>query len=240
MSGTAGVDVRYVGEDGVPVATTLDKADAHRMVCGLPVRKVRSTAHRHHYAGAFWSATNSAHVPYESRLELDRLWLADFAPEVVRIAAQPMWLCGDDGKTKRRHVPDLLLRSVDGQFTVVDVKPAEFAERDDVARVFAWTERMCASRGWSYQVWSGADPVVLANIRAIGAARRTGLISMAAIAGVDAVARSGMTIDEVVSAAKDRRCRLAVLAKVWAGAWSADLSVPLSGRSVLTCGLTES
>jgi hypothetical protein len=240
VAGIAVVDVRYVGEDGVPVATTLDKADAHRMVYGLPVRKVRSNARRRHYAGAFWSATNSGHVPYESRLELDRLWLADFAPEVVRIAAQPMWLCGVDGKTMRRHVPDLLLKSVDGQFTVVDVKPAEFAELDEVARVFAWTERICASRGWTYQVWSGGDPVVLANIRAIGAARRTGLISTADFASVDAVARTGMTIDEVVAATKDWRCRSAVLAKLWAGVWSVDLSAPLSERSVLTCGLTAS
>lgn len=240
MSGIAGIDVRYVGEDCVPVATTLDKADVHRMVHGLPVRKVRSNARRRHYSGAFWSATNSAHVPYESRLELDRLWLADFAPEVVRIAAQPMWLCGVDGKTTRRHVPDLLLKGVDGQFTVVDVKPAQFAELDDVARVFAWTERACASRGWTYQVWSGADPVVLANIRAIGSARRTALISAAAISSVEAVARTGMTIDEVVAGTKDRRCRSAVLAKLWTGVWSVDLSVPLSGRSVLTCGVSAS
>jgi hypothetical protein len=88
VSGIPVVDVRHVGKDGVPVATTLDKADVHRMAYGLPVsRKVRSNARRRHFAGAFWSATNSGHVPYESRLELDRLWLADFAPEVVRIAA---------------------------------------------------------------------------------------------------------------------------------------------------------
>ena len=87
VSGIPVVDVRYVGEDGVPVAATLDKADVHRMAYGVPVRKVRSNARRRHFGGAFWSATNSGHVPDESRLELDHLWLSDFAPEVVRIAA---------------------------------------------------------------------------------------------------------------------------------------------------------
>ena len=110
---------------------------------GLPVRRVRSHCRARHYAGAFWSATNGGHLPYESRLELARLWLADFAPPVVRIAAQPLWLCGRDGATTHRHVPDLLLERSDGGFTLIDVKPEEFARRDEVARVFAWTERVC-------------------------------------------------------------------------------------------------
>ena len=72
--------------------------------------------------------------------------------------AQPIWLCGPDGETGRLHLPDLLLESAGGSFTLVDVKPAEFAKLDEVARVFAWTERVCASRGWPCEVWSGEDP----------------------------------------------------------------------------------
>ncbi|WP_280496569.1 TnsA-like heteromeric transposase endonuclease subunit [Nocardia asiatica] len=204
------------------------------MIRGLPVRKVRSHPDRRHYAGMFWSATNRGHVLYESRLELDRLWLADYAPEVVGIAAQPMWLCGPDGKHLRRHVPDLLLERSDGGFTVVDVKPADFARRDAVAQVFAWTEGLCATRGWSYEVWTGADPVVLANIRTIGAARRTGSIDTTTVACIEAVAVTGMTIDEVVAAADTQRGRIAVLAKLWFRSWTADLTVPLSGQTVLT------
>lgn len=37
------------------------------------------------------------HAPCESRLELDRLWLADVDPTVPGIAAQPMQLPGCDG-----------------------------------------------------------------------------------------------------------------------------------------------
>ncbi len=221
-------------DSGVPVATTLAAADPYRMIRGLPVRKVRSHPDRRHYAGMFWSATNRGHVLYESRLELDRLWLADYAPEVVGIAAQPMWLCGPDGKHLRRHVPDLLLERSDGGFTVVDVKPADFARRDAVAQVFAWTEGLCATRGWSYEVWTGADPVVLANIRTIGAARRTGSIDTTTVACIEAVAVTGMTIDEVVAAADTQRGRIAVLAKLWFRSWTADLTVPLSGQTVLT------
>lgn len=221
--------------NGGPVATTFAAADPQRMVRGLPVRRARSHPRRRHYAGWFWSATNRDHVLYESRLELDRLWLADFAPEVIRMAAQPMWMCGSDGTSTRRHGPDLLLEHADGGFTVVDVKPEEFARRDEVARVFAWTGRVCASRGWSYEVWTGADPVVLTNIRTIGAARRTDSLDTATVAGVEAVGVTGMTIDEVVTAGKRERGRIAVLAKLWSGSWTADLTVPLSGRTILTC-----
>ena len=109
MPRTSEVEVRYGQDSGVLVATTLAAVDRHRRSRGLPIRKVRSHPRRRHYSGMFWSAPNRAHVLYESRLEPNRLWLADYAPEVVRISAQPMWLCGLDGKTMRRHVPDRLL-----------------------------------------------------------------------------------------------------------------------------------
>lgn len=64
-------------------------------VCrALPVRRIRSRHQQRDCPGLFWSATTGGHVPYESRLELDRLWLADFDPDVSRIAAQPMWIVG--------------------------------------------------------------------------------------------------------------------------------------------------
>ncbi|UPK66551.1 TnsA-like heteromeric transposase endonuclease subunit (plasmid) [Rhodococcus pyridinivorans] len=205
------------------------------MIRGLPVRKVRSHPDRRHYAGMFWSATNRGHVLYESRLELDRLWLADYAPEVVGIAAQPMWLCGPDGKHLRRHVPDLLLERADGGFTVVDVKPADFARRDAVAQVFAWTEGLCATRGWSYEVWTGADPVVLANLRVLGGARRSEWIDPAVMTTLGSIAVSGRTINDLTAAVNMSGARIAVMAKLWSGVWSVDLTVPLSGQSVVHC-----
>ena len=77
-------------------------------------------------------------------------------------------------------------------------------------------------------MWSGADPVVLANVRAIGVARRR-MIGSAVMERVEAGFVPGMTIDEVVAAVDDRRSRSAVLAKLWSGEWSVDMSVPLCG-----------
>ncbi|WP_181272629.1 TnsA-like heteromeric transposase endonuclease subunit [Brevibacterium oceani] len=165
-------ELLYLTEEGTSVATTVGAVDSTRLSKGLPVRSPRSYARQRHYPGLFWSATTNDHIPYESRLELDRLWLADFDRQVTWISGQPMWLSGRDGEAIRRHVPDFLLTSPDGRLTVVDVKPAEFVSRPKVAVVFAWTRQVCEAAGWQYEVWSGEDPQRLANIKALGATRR--------------------------------------------------------------------
>ena len=39
------------------------------------------------YPGLFWAATNERTLVYESLLELDWLWLADFDPSVTAICS---------------------------------------------------------------------------------------------------------------------------------------------------------
>ena len=51
----------------------------------------------------------SAHVIYESRLELSRLLMADFDQSVSFIVAQPFLIRGKDRGVVRRHIPDYLL-----------------------------------------------------------------------------------------------------------------------------------
>lgn len=230
----AATEVRYVADDGVPVATTLAEVAAERVASGLPCRRVRSHARARHYSGLFWSVTNADHVVYESRLELDRLWLADFDAKVVRIAAQPMWFRGRDGLQTRRHVPDFMFLNRRGETTLVDVKPAEFAGRSEVAEVFDWTGRLCRARGWAYEVWTGARPVRLANVRFLGGYRRRTLISTEASARVARVACDGMTIGEVDAAAGVWGSRAATLAMLWSQELVTDLDQPLGSESVLT------
>ncbi|MFJ8072622.1 hypothetical protein ACIQ7Q_01440 [Streptomyces sp. NPDC096176] len=82
-------------------------------------------------------------MPYESRLELARIVLADFAQDVAEIAAQPFQVCGDDGAGIRRHVPDLLLTHADGLVTVADIKAPY---RVDVPEVAAQFDGLCGGR----------------------------------------------------------------------------------------------
>jgi hypothetical protein len=81
---------------------------ARQVVTSVPWRGTRSARGQAHYPGYYWSATMSAHVIYESRLELARLLIADFDPAVTAIAAQPFWLRAHAGGRVRRHVPDFL------------------------------------------------------------------------------------------------------------------------------------
>jgi len=96
-----------------------------QLVAGRPWRVFRWRQGQAHYSGWYWSATTGGHVVYESRLELARLLLADFDPQVTAIAAQPFLLTAPSGGRTRRHVPDFLLAGRDGGVCVVNVKPAD-------------------------------------------------------------------------------------------------------------------
>lgn len=236
----AGLDteVRYVSAEGEDVSTSLGELAGDRVVHGGPVRRIPSFAGQRHYPGLFWSATTGGHIGYESLLELDRLWLADFDPQVEWLASQPLWLSGMDGSTRRRHVPDLLLKLLGGGFVLVDVKPEKFAALPEVAAVFDWTGRLAAAKGWRYEVWSGAPQLLLANVRWLAVGRRVDLVDPRALEVVTEVGLSGMTIAEICAAASSGVAELlakpAVMSLLWSGTWVTDLLTPLSGESVVT------
>jgi len=229
----------YVSGDGDDQSTTVRDVRLDAVADGLPVRPIRSFAGQHHYPGLFWSVTTGKHVWYESLLERDRLLLADYDPDVVGIAAQPMWLVGKDNGDIRRHVPDLLLALRDGNFMLVDVKPAEFAAHPKAVAVFGWTAGICAARGWRHEVWTGADATVLANIRQLAAGRRRELLDNSAIEAVQAAFRPGVTIGDVESAIGRWRpfARRAVWWMLWTHQCRTDLTRPLSSGAVLLDGV---
>jgi hypothetical protein len=230
-------EVLYVSGDGEAVTTTLGDVDEVRLLQGLPVRPARSHRGSTHYSGWFWSATQGAHLVFESRLEHDRLLMADFDPDVQVLATQPLWLQGSDRGVRRRHVPDVLVETRSG-VVLADVKPAEFVKQPEVAAVLMWTARLCAMRGWRYEVWSEPDPAVLANLRLLSAARRT-TPDAGSIATLATVHPDGCTIGEAtraVAALSITPARLTVLWLLWAGRWTADLTRPLSDATVLSVG----
>jgi hypothetical protein len=224
-----------MGVDGTSRTTSLDNVDGAEVVRGRPVRSLPAYRGQRNYPGLLWTATTQALVGYESLLERDRLWLGDFDPGVRWIASQPFWVSGVDGNEIRRHVPDFMLESVNGTFTVVDVKPAALVDEPAVAEVLAWTGRLCETKGWRYEVWSGDDPVRLRNVRYLAAGRRVSFVDPAVLVKVAAAARPGMTLAQIESVADlDRSAaRAAALSLLWFGQWTTDLSRPLSGDSVV-------
>src|SRR5258708_2583026 len=182
--GTAEPVVSLRMADGSEVRRPLRDVRARQVGAAVPWRAARSARGQSHYPGFYWSETTGSHVVYESRLELARLLLADFDPAVTAIAAQPFLLRAHAGGRVRRHVPDFFLVRADGSALLVNVKPAARLADPAVAGALEWPGRLAREHGWDYEVWSGADPVFLANVRFLAVYRRPSLLPADLSAGV--------------------------------------------------------
>lgn len=231
MSGTGLLDteVRYLTETGEDVTTTIGSMDLDRVSHSEPIRRIRSHRGQRHYSGLYWSFRTRSHVAYESRLELDRLLLADFDPATRWLAAQPLQLRGSDADGVIRHVPDFCFLRQD-DCLLVDVKPAAFVGRADVARVFGWTRRVCSARGLKYEVWTGeTSRARIAGVQAVAVARRLPLPNQATIEHIAEAVRPGVTLD--VLALVDAVGRQGIMRLVWEGILDVDLQRPVDGRT---------
>lgn len=217
--------------DGSTRETPLAELTAEVVFSAVPWRTIRSYRGQRHLPGLYWSATTGAHVVYESRLELARLLLADFDPEVIGIAAQPLLVHGSG----RRHVPDFLLRRTDGSVLIVNVKPAERLGVEKIADALAWAGRVFGERGWEHEVWSGTEAQLLANVRFLAGYRRPALPGPPAdIAPISRIERPTIALAEAaLGEAGVAEPRAGVLALLWAGRLRADLSRPLGADTGL-------
>jgi hypothetical protein len=202
-----------------------------------PWRRVRSVHGMEHFSGEYASATMGCGVVYESRLELARLLLADFDPEVRGIFGQPCRLVARVDGRVRRHVPDFLLMMRPGTVRVVNVKPADLLGEPRIAEALAWPGELVERRGWEYEVWSGADRVLLENVRFLAGYRRPGVVPQAEVerAWREVVDGEPLAVAERrLSGGRPREeARPAVMALLWSGRLITDLARPLSGDSVL-------
>lgn len=202
-----------------------------------PWRQFRWHRGQAHYSGLYWSATTAGHVAYESRLELARMLLADLAPQVAWIVAQPFLVEALVAGQVRRHVPDIALIDRAGGITIVNVKPPDRIGDPKVAATFAWAGRVFGARGWQHEVWTGAPEMVLTNVRFLAGYRRSDRFDAQLLDAVMAMADDGDTIGDL-----DRRCRPigpaevvrpALLHLLWSGRLRTDLSTVLSDHCAL-------
>jgi hypothetical protein len=59
---------------------------------------------------------------------------------------------------------------------VVNVKPAAKLAKPRTAEALAWPGQLIEGHGWQYEIWSGADPVLLANLRFLAGYRALDVI----------------------------------------------------------------
>ncbi len=132
-------------------------------------------------------------------------------------------------------MPDLLLVHADQRAQVINVKPAARLADPAVAEALARPGEPFAARGWDHEIWSGADPVLLANVRFLAGYRRPG---MPADAEGDAVLEEirpgdclGRLLDRLERAWPRPAAKAAVLRLLWQRRVSTDMS------RLIRCGL---
>ncbi|ORT57970.1 hypothetical protein BKD26_21415 [Streptomyces sp. CB03238] len=195
-AGGALVSLRTV--DDSTVEKPMRQLRSAQVTRAKPWRTFRNRHGQKHHSGYYWCATTGGHVLYESRLELARLMLADFDPQVVEIAAQPFRLRARVAGRARRHVPDYLLVRTDRSVTVVNVKPSSQMSKPEIAEALAWPAKLIEEHGWAHEIWSGEDPVLLANVRFLASQRRDGLVADEVLDEVLGAAAGGATIRELL------------------------------------------
>lgn len=161
----AGVDVEFVDGDGTARRDRLSRCWDVSFERAAPVREFPSFRGQRNWPGLWWFARTGEHVGFESWVERDRVMAFDADPEIVGIAAQPMWLHWTDASSGRpvRHAPDYFVRRADGTGLIIDVRPDDRI-RDRDAAVFAATGRFCAQVGWDYLRVGELGPVWAANL----------------------------------------------------------------------------
>ncbi len=200
-----------------------------------PVRGFASFRGQRNRPGLWWFATTGEHVGHESWLERDRLMALDAEPEVVGVAAQPMWLHWTDAELGRpvRHAPDYFGRRADGTGMLIDVRADErVGERD--AAVFAATAQVCAEVGWEYQRAGELGPVRAANLRWLSGYRHPRFAQPGLAARLGEVFTEPGPLVGGVSAVGDPVAVLPVLfGMLWRGELAADLEGGLLGAATL-------
>jgi hypothetical protein len=194
----------------------------------VPIRRFFAWPGKRNYEGLWWSSTVRAHVPFESLLEREYLMWADFEPDIVAVAAQPLALLWPRGTTGHKsHVPDFFVR--------LSVNVRHPHRVDETAAQFDLTRDVCAEVGWEYQVFTGLDPLTEQNVRWLAGYRQdrcapaddtfTAITSCFShpqplSQGVHRVARSTRVSKDLVLAN--------VLHRLWWRQLSANLNAPLS------------
>jgi hypothetical protein len=102
--------------------------------------------------GQFASMKMSRLVPFESLIERDLLYLADFEQDIVAIEAQPFVIdYKDHAGRQKRYTPDFLLGYADRDL-VVECKPATQVGKQENLLKWEFARQWCAECDWQFVV----------------------------------------------------------------------------------------
>jgi hypothetical protein len=192
-------EASYKAADGEVITVDWIALDSNPVVEGLPWRSFPWYLGQKSYSGLYWCATQSAHVGYESRLELTRLMKADYDASAIKIASQPFQLRAVIDGQRITRVPDYLVET-DGVPLVIDVKPTRQLTKPEVRELLDLTRRVIESRGWRYEIATEPDRIEYLNLRFLAGYRRPWLFRDDILDAVRGFASSDgeMRIGEIV------------------------------------------
>lgn len=212
--------IRWTWSDGAPPVTQL-----------CSVRLPTSHARSRHIPVRAVSVTTRTTLRLESGLEHDLVRMLDRDEQTAWLVSQP---CRIDAGSGRRgdlkHTPDLLSMTPSGHVTLWDARhPHRMDER--FRRAAEFTKVACADVGWDYRIFTGLPEVQRLNLIWLGGARRSRpwhtvwtpqILDHVADPSTDATVAGVMSLDDGSGEAISTMWHL-----LWAGALTADLSVPL-------------
>ena len=202
-----------------------------------PVRRFGFFKEQKRNPGWYFATTTKTHVPHESRLERANLELFDFDEEVVWIVAQPFRLRWRDGRAKRSHVPDFLLKLKDGTVRIANVALPERAVRSDVAERLSAMSRAAAQVGWEHEVFGAPSVERLRRVRLLATCRVEPFGARPYFPVIlERLAVAPRTIAEIEAAFEPYEIRPALLHLLWHRRVTTDLNRPLRLSSVLELG----
>lgn len=239
-----GFRVTYVDPEGVRHECSLQELATLPLSVLHPVRFPSSYKGQKNLPGMFWFSTTGEHIAYESRREMRALMMLDFDSDVLGVVAQPFVLSYKDdsevGGKRKAHIPDYLASCLEAPDRLVDVKPLKEADKPDVKRVFDATREACCVAGWDYEVVTGHDLTLLANVEWLAAFRRPPALLDDLAPVIVESASVGRSIEDLSGLFRpgihEALVRPVVMHLLWKRILDTDLSVPLTDSSIVTGG----
>ncbi len=154
---------------------------------------------------------------------------------VFNLADRGHTAAGAGGRPASQARADFLLVRADHTVQVVNVKPAARLADPAVAESLAWPGPLFEAGGWDHEIWSGASPVLLANVRFLASYRRPGMppddVTFAVLGEAVTGERLSDLLDRLERAWPRPAAKAAVLRLLWQRRLSTDLSRPLDADS---------
>lgn len=234
------VHLRLEGRDA-PVIVPICDAAPGLVKLAQPWRTYRWFFGHKYHSGGYWTATTSAHVTYETRLQLRRLILADFDPSVTHIVAQPFQIHATVDGAPRRYVPDYYLETTRGPI-VLHIASTERRATPRSLDTYAWMREALEKWEWTFDIVGEPPPRCFHNVHMLAGYRRCPVTLHPALTQLQSLDLAGMTIGEAIASIADERdiARAALMHLIWTHHVSIDLNARIRDDTRLSAATAVS